>query len=107
MGLLDVHRHQVPVEHRGGLHEVLAERHHRELDRQPAGEQHAPFDRRRHGLEVQVAAHELGPAVADPDHGSTAHRGVAEAFGPQDEPADPSWSNHVLLRGLFVMPILG
>ena len=36
--LLDVHRHQVPEEHRARLHQVLAERDRRELERQPAGE---------------------------------------------------------------------
>ena len=37
MRLLDVHRHQVAEEHRRRLHQVLAERDGRELERQPAG----------------------------------------------------------------------
>ena len=42
--LLDVHRHEVPEEHRRRLHEGLGERDHRELEREPARAPDAPLD---------------------------------------------------------------
>ena len=68
-GLLDVHRHQVAIEHRRRLHQVLAERDRREFERQSACEQHAALHRLGKAPEVHVAVHELGPRVADSDHG--------------------------------------
>jgi hypothetical protein len=77
-GLLDVHRHQVPVEHRRRLHQGLAERDDGELQREAAGLQHAALDRLGEPAQVDVAVDELAPAVADPDHGSAAERLVRE-----------------------------
>ena len=60
--LLDVHRHQVAVEHRRRLHQRLAERHDRELAREAAGLQHAALDRLGQPAQVHVAVDELRPA---------------------------------------------
>ena len=77
--LLDVHRHQVAVQHRRRLHQRLAEGHHRKLAREAAGLEHPALDRLREPAQVHVAVHELGPAVADPDHRPPAERVVADA----------------------------
>ena len=76
-GLLDVHRHQVPVQHRRRLHERLAEREDRELEREAAGLQHAALHRFGEPAQVHVAVDELAPAVADADDGAAAERLVA------------------------------
>ena len=81
--LLDVHRHQVAIEHRRRLHQRLAERHDRELAREAAGLQDAALDRLGQAAQVHVAVDELRPRVADADHGSSAERLVADAAGLQ------------------------
>ncbi len=78
-GLLDVHRHQVAVEHRRRLHQRLAERHDRELHREAARLQHAALDRLGEPAQVDVAVDELRPAVADADHRPAAERLVGDA----------------------------
>ena len=77
--LLDVHRHQVPVQHRRRLHQRLAQRHHRELEREAARLQHAALDRLSQPAKVDVAVHELAPAVADPDQRLPAERLIRDA----------------------------
>ena len=77
--LLHVHRHQVPVQHRRRLHQRLAERHHRELEREAARLQHAALDRLGQTAQVDVAVHELAPAVADPDQRLAAERLIRDA----------------------------
>ena len=84
--LLDVHRHQVPVQHRGRLHERLAEREHRELEREPARLEHAPLDGFREAAQVHVAVDELAPAVADADDGASAEGLVGHTRGLQPRP---------------------
>ena len=81
--LLDIHRHEVAIEHRRGLHEVLAERCRPELQRQSARLLHAPPHGRREPAEVEVAVDELRPRVADADDRATADRGAGEALGAQ------------------------
>src|SRR6476659_6068455 len=78
--LLDVHRHQVPIEHGGRLHQRLAEREHRELEREAPCLQDSPLHRHRHVAEVRVAIDELAPAVADADQRPPLDRLVGEAF---------------------------
>ena len=59
IALLDVHRHEVAEEHRRRLHQVLAERDRRELERQPAGRRHAalaPPRRARAGAGCSVTS---------------------------------------------------
>ena len=81
--LLDVHRHEVAEEHRRRLHEVLAERDRRELERQPPGLQDAALDRLGHPAEMQVAVDELRPRVADADHRAAAQGGAGDPLGVQ------------------------
>ena len=91
-GLLDVHRHQVAVQHRRGLHQRLAERHDGELDREAARLQHAALDGFGQPAQVDVAVDELRPRVADPDHGPAAERLVRDARrlepGSMQEPVE-------------------
>src|SRR5262245_25216401 len=63
--LLSLHREQIAIEHRRGLHEILAEREHRNFERQPAGLQHAPLHILRQHLEVQVTGIDLRPRIED------------------------------------------
>ena len=88
--LLDVHRHQVAEEHRRRLHQVLAERDRRELERQAAGEQDAALDRLGERAEVQVAVDELRPRVADPDHRPAGERAARDPLGVQRRAVDES-----------------
>src|SRR6476646_9432947 len=78
--LLDIHRHQVPIEHGGRLHQRLAEREHRELEREAPCLQDSPLYRHRQLAEVRVAVDELAPAVADADQRLPLDRLVGEAF---------------------------
>ena len=55
--LLDVHRHQVAIEHRRRLHQRLAERHHRKLAGEAARLEHAALDRLGQPPQVDVAVH--------------------------------------------------
>ena len=66
--LLDLHRNQVAVEHRGGLHQVLAEAHDRKLHGNSAGFANAPGDVVGERVQRQVAGVEVGRRVGDPDH---------------------------------------
>ena len=90
--LLDVHRHQVPEEHRGRLHQVLAERDRRELERQSARQEHAALDRLGEPAEVEVAVDELRPRVADTHDRPSRERVPRDSLrvhgGPVDEPRD-------------------
>src|SRR4030095_17020420 len=78
--LLHVHRHQVAEEHGGGLHQDLAQRDRRELQREPAGRQHPALHRLRHLTEVRVAVGQLGPGVGDTDHRPAVEHQLAEAL---------------------------
>jgi hypothetical protein len=77
--LLDVHRRKVAIDHRVGLHQRLGQREHRELEWQSARLEHAALHVIGEGAEVDVAAHQLAPGVADADHGTTSERLVREA----------------------------
>src|SRR5207245_1526254 len=55
-------------EHRGGAHQRLAERHHRELEREATSVEHAVAHVVGEDAEVRVAGSQLGPGVADADH---------------------------------------
>ena len=65
--LLDVHRRLVAEEHRRRAHQRLAEAHHRKLDRESAGVEHAVADVLRELAEMRVAGRRLRPRVADAD----------------------------------------
>ena len=78
-GLFDVHRHQIPVEHRRRLHERLAQRQHRELERETASLQNTALDRLGQPAQVHVAVDELAPAVGDADHRTSAEGLVRHA----------------------------
>ena len=86
--LLDVHRHQVPEEHRGRLHQVFAERDGRELEREPTGLEHAALHGFRERAEMKVAVDELGPRVADPDDGPAGERATRDSLGVQRRAVD-------------------
>src|SRR5204862_8080251 len=81
--LLDGHRHQVPIEHRGRLDDRLAQRDHRDLDREAAGAQDAVLDPFRQVAQVGVAAGDLAPAVQDPDDRATDEAFFREALLPE------------------------
>ena len=66
--LLDLHRQQVAVQHRAGLHQLLAERERVELQRHAAGRDHAALDRLGDGAQAQVAVVQLAPGIGDADH---------------------------------------
>ncbi len=66
--LLDVHAHQVAEHQAGRVQERLAERDHRELERQAAGREHAAFGGLDQLGHVAVAVVEAARGVRDPDH---------------------------------------
>jgi hypothetical protein len=78
--LLDLHGHEVAVQHGGWSHDRLAERHGRKLEREAAGHQDTPFDRLGHGAQVGVARRQFRPAVGDADHGPPIEELIGEAF---------------------------
>ena len=59
---------EVAVEHRGRPEQRLAERHHRELEREAAGFVDADLHLLGERAEVRVAGRELAEGVADADH---------------------------------------
>src|SRR4030095_16991617 len=59
----------------------LAERDHRELEREAAGAPHPALDRLRHLAQVRVAVVQLRPRVADADHRAAVEYRLAEALG--------------------------
>ena len=71
--LLDVHRHQVAELQAGRAEEHLAERDHREFQRQAAGGEHAALHRLEQFGEVAVAVVEAARRVADADDGTHQH----------------------------------
>ena len=77
--LLDVHRHQVPQQHRGRLDLGLAERHHRELERHTARLPHPAFDVFDQFVEVLIARCQFRCRIADPDHRPTREHIVGQA----------------------------
>jgi hypothetical protein len=66
-GFLDVHAGQVAVQHGGGPQQRLAERHHRELERETAGLVDADLHLLGKGAEVRVAGRQFAERVADAD----------------------------------------
>ena len=68
IALLDVHAGEVAVEHRGRPQQRLAERHHRELEREAAGLVDADLHLLGERAEVRVARRQLAEGVADADH---------------------------------------
>ena len=64
---LRLHREQIAIEHRRRLHEVFAERKHRDFHRHPARLQHAFLHILREHLEMQVARVDLAPGIQDRD----------------------------------------
>ena len=79
-GFLDVHAHEVAVEHRRRPHQGLAERHHRKLEREAAHFVHAALDPLGEHPEVRVARGELRPGVADPDDRTAIEQMVRQAL---------------------------
>ena len=81
-GLLHLNGQQVPVQHRGRLHQVFAQRHDRERQRQPARRQHpAPYRVDQRG-QAQVAPVQVARGAGDPDQGPPPHRTPVPG-GPQ------------------------
>src|SRR5262245_24472396 len=70
--LLRLHRQEVPVEHRRGLHERLRQRHCRQLDRESAGLQDATLDVLGSRAQVRMAGVDLAPGIDDADHRAAA-----------------------------------
>src|SRR3989442_13061678 len=74
----------------GRLHQVLAERDGRKLERETTGQKHAALDRPGQGPEVQVAVDELRPRVANADHRPRGQGILRDALsvdrGAMDEP---------------------
>jgi hypothetical protein len=68
--LLDVHRREVPIHHRRRLLERVARGHDRELERKPARLEHPSLNGLGEPSEVDVAADELTPHVADANYGA-------------------------------------
>ena len=79
--LLDIHCHQVSIEHGGGLHQVLPERDRRELQWEPSAKEDAALDCVGELAKVEIAVDELRPGVADADYRSARERGARDAFG--------------------------
>ena len=82
--LFHVHAGQVAVEHGGGLHQRLAQGHHREFNREAACFVNATLDHFGDDAEMSVAGGEIRPGVADADDGAPVEEmiGVALVFGP-------------------------
>jgi hypothetical protein len=78
--LLHVHRGEVEEQHRGGTHERLAQRHHRELEREAARLQHPALDALGQVAEVRVARRHLAPGVADADDRTPVEQVVRQAL---------------------------
>lgn len=68
-GFLDLHGEEVTVEHRGGLHEGLAETHHGHFDGVSTGLPDAAFDFLGTLAKMRVAGEEVVPGVEDGDDG--------------------------------------
>ena len=68
-GFLDLHRKEVAIEHRGGLHEGLAETHHGHFDGIAAGLPDAAFDLLGPLAKMRVAREEVVPGVENGDDG--------------------------------------
>ena len=68
--LLDVHADEIAKEHRRWPHVRLARRGDGEFDRQPAALPRAAFDVLGDDPEMSVTWGELGPGVADANHGT-------------------------------------
>jgi hypothetical protein len=94
-GLLDVHRHQVAIQHGGGLHVDFAQRNGGELQRETAGGPHPALHRLGHGAQVEIAVVQLAPGIADPDDGPILKDLRRETFG-----ADGGAVGQALVRGL-------
>jgi hypothetical protein len=84
--LLDIHRHEIAVQHRRRFHERLAERHDRELKGKSSRLENAALGRLGEPAEVCVAVDELAPAVAYPDDRSVPEGVVGDPFGLQPRP---------------------
>src|SRR6185369_14743563 len=67
-------------EHGGGLHEDLAQRDGRELQREAARGEHSALHRLRHLPQVRVAVGQLGPGVGDADDRAAVEHQLAEAL---------------------------
>jgi hypothetical protein len=78
--LLDVHAREIAVEHRGRPEQRLAERHHREFEREPACFVDADLHLLGEGAEVRVARRQLAEGVADADHGAAVELVVGNAL---------------------------
>ena len=89
--LLDVHAGEIAEQHGGRAQARLAERHHRELERQPAGFPDAALHVLGELAEVRVARRQLRPGVADADD----RPAVEDAF--RQPAADPAAMNEPVL----------
>ena len=79
-GLLDVHAHEVAVEHRRGPHQGLSQGHHGELEGEAALLVDSALDPLRQDSEVRVARGELRPGVADADDRTAVEEVVGQAL---------------------------
>ena len=77
--LFRLHREEIAVEHRRGLHEGLRQRHRRKLDRKAAGLQHAALHVLGAVAQVRVAEVDVAPGIDDADHRLAAKIGGIEA----------------------------
>ena len=88
--LLDVHAHQVAVEHGGGAHVVLAQGHDGELEGDAAGLRHAALHGLADGAEVGVAVGQLAPGAAYADDRAAVEGVLAEALGAEGGAPQPA-----------------
>jgi hypothetical protein len=77
---LDVHAREVAIQHGGGPQQRLAERHHRELQREAAGFVDADLHLLGERAEVRVAGREFAEGVADADDGAAVELVVRHAL---------------------------
>jgi len=74
-----IHAGEVAVEHRGRPQQRLAQGHHRELEREAAGLEHAVLHVLGDRAEVRIAGRELRIGIADADDGPAVELVVGNA----------------------------
>jgi hypothetical protein len=104
---LHVHRDLVAKEHRRRPHHGLAEAHHGELERKPAGLEHARLDVLSQLAEVRVARRHLRPGVADADHRLADEKVVREALVLHPRAVDEVVALATVEPGLRAQLVLG
>ncbi len=87
-GFFDVHAREIAEQHRGRLELRLAQRHHREFERESAGFVHAALHELRELAEMTIAGRELAPGVADADDGPAVEHVVRIALVLEPAPVN-------------------